>query len=199
MSTERFLASAVVPYLAFVQQAAAQTNPPIIQQQANATGNFSVYQNHPYGFRLEYPSNWILFNDTQLDEQNNAFAYFRSAQTGSDFEIHVYPSAAASSLQQFTTNRTNYLQQQFGATPTTPNSTSVAGVPANEIFFYLPGTQSAAAVTQVLMVNNDNGYIFTYIDPDISKYTMELPVIKEMINSFQPVSQQRPSYTRPLT
>lgn len=209
LSTEKFIPSKVVTYLTFVQQAAAaQTNsqnrfiylgllssqPLHIQRQADITGNFSVYENHPYGFRLEYPSNWILHNDTQLGENNRAHALFYSAQTGSVFSIDVSPSPAASSLQLFTANWTEYLHNN-GLFPTGPNSTSVDGIPANEIFFYTgsglgPGPSNGLFATdEVVLVNNGNAYIFRYTTSDISKYTTELHVIKEVINSFQPIYQ----------
>ncbi len=188
--------STATPYLSLSQQAAAQTNPPFnpfappASQPTNKSG-FLTYQNYTYGFRLQYPSNWIIVNNS-VDQQGDPIVKFRSNQTSSTLVVRVFFNSFPT-LQQYIPIRLNLLKQLLGVVSTTaPNSTSIAGIPATEIFYYDP--RGAPAVMEEFGVQNNNVYLFRYSAFDISKYASEIPTIQSMINSFQIFAPQSSNF-----
>ena len=147
------------------------------------------YASPVYGIRTQYPDRWEIMiestsnsslslrfnspleNDTDIFREN---ILFEINTISNNTVLYNYTSAAITSYLE------SYPDLKFSEVSST-NLTNTA-IPAYK--FVASHTQEGLDFMQILAINEDKVYTITYTS-DKTRYSTYLPIIEEMINSFE--------------
>jgi serine/threonine-protein kinase len=167
--------SYVYPTLATKQTAFAQ-------QTTKSTTNFLSYENSTYGLKLQYPSSW--------DKEENGVVTFSPPAINSnaslDISIDSISDEKGIALSQYASDGISDLKQSlknFKSVGLATNSV-LAGLPAYRSIYTYVDQNTIFKDMEIGAIKGDKVYILTY-EAGINEYDTYLPIIQELINSFQ--------------
>jgi eukaryotic-like serine/threonine-protein kinase len=135
---------------------------------------------------MEVPAEWLYkeINNTAVSFVTNAPSTSRAAvvmlieNIPTNMPLDVFSQGSIKNLQP--------------ATPSfhliTSNTTTLAGNSAHQIVFTSPSATEKYLTKgmEVWTLKNGKAYIIVYrVGPEVDKFSVQLPVVKHMINSFQ--------------
>ena len=151
-----------------------------------------IYENPVYGFRTQYPEGWDLiiqgtsnssislrFNSPLENDTDN---FRESIRLEVNNTSNTSNTAALSNLTSATL--ASYLELYPGLKVIELSSTNLANntIPAFKLVASL--TQEGLGFMQIFAIKGDNAYTISYISQN-SRYSTYLPMIEQMINSFE--------------
>jgi len=157
--------------------ASAKTSPP--------TTDYRAYNNSALGIKIDVPSDWLYkeINNTAVSFVTNASSTSRAAVVV--LTENILPNI---SLDIFTQGSIKNLQMIPSFHLITSNTTTLASNPAHQIVFTSPPSAGKALNKgmEIWTLKNSKAYIIVYrAGPGVDKFSIQLPVVKHMIDSFQ--------------
>jgi uncharacterized protein YcfL len=180
----------------------------------NNPANFATYKNSAFGITIQYPFNWekmeededqdssekqvVKFIPTVKDPLTKYSSFIISIHNmhrnniKDFFKLFDKPTSDAISLRGFvlshlTSLSTKLLDFKFIKPESHQITLAENNLAQKIVYTYKEGTGDdviPAKAMDVLMVNDDKGYIISY-HADSSKYLYYLPTVQNMINSFE--------------
>jgi hypothetical protein len=158
--------------------ATSKTSPP--------TTDYRAYDNSTLGIKIEVPADWLYkeINNTAVSFVTNASSTSRAAvvvltqSVPADISLDVFSQGSIKNLQQ-TTPSFHLI---------TSNSTTLSGNSAHQIVFTSPSAAGKYLTKgmEVWTLKNGKAYIIVYrAGPGVDKFSVQLPIVKHMIDSFQ--------------
>lgn len=156
---------------------------------------FYVYENPKFGIKLEYPTNWDVYEYqraqgtgatnlvTFLSPLQNNFDRFKE---NLDIQINHLSNEKGINISKYVSNMVNDLKQSYEGFKIIELNTRglfLGGSPAYEIL-YTSVEDSIRYTLEVGELKEDKAYILTY-DAEAASYNSFLPTIQKMIDSFQ--------------
>ena len=149
---------------------------------------FTVYDNATSGIRIKYPQNWAV---NQGESVNSFFdiavKFYPYSNPDSDFTVGIQRLPAEITINNYAMNTVNTYKKQindFQRTSLQTNRT-LSGNPAYEISgTFTDDKQTKRQLFDVGTLLNQKAYILQF-DAKQSEFRNYLPVITNMINSFQ--------------
>lgn len=163
---------------------------PSSQSVSTAPSNFLSYENSSFGLRFQSPSNW---NKIEISSPHIIDIKFISPLNASDkfpstIDIAVEKNLGnITSLDQYAEAADGILNTTFsGFNILTSGTANLSGHPAiQRVFDYkliIPDVDLRAG--QIFTINNEQAYVITYTS-EASKYLDSLPILQEIVGSFQ--------------
>lgn len=155
------------------------------------TNNFLTYQNPTYGIKIQYPPDWTE-SQTGLRAYTNIVAFYSPLENLSD----MFPQQLLLSRTHYSKNITlNDYSNLVNATLKQPGVqiveskpiTLTGGNPAHRVVFIPPSGNNTPFKPEIMLVwtaRGNNVYTISY-NADAAKYSLSLPTIQKMINSFE--------------
>ena len=168
--------------------------------------NFSLYNNSTYGIQFQAPNGWnkieALSGRTTLID----FTFHsRNASGGVQPAPHVAISIEkglgnVTTLQEYSEAADKLLNKILGNSTTTARPITLSGLPAISkiIATKHPTSGIGISIAQVFTIKNNNAYSITYTVPTTSYYRY-LPVVQQILNSFQIADKLQSSTPPPIT
>ena len=180
----------------------------------NNPANFATYKNSAFGITIQYPFNWekmeededqdssekqvVKFVPTVKDPLTKYSSFIISIHNmhrnniKDFFKLFDKPTSDAISLRGFvlshlTSLSTKLLDFKFIKPESYQTTLAENNLAQKIVYTYKEGTGDdaiTAKAMEVLMVNDDKGYIISY-HADSSNYLYYLPTVQKMINSFE--------------
>ena len=158
--------------------ATTKTSPP--------TTDYRVYDNSTLGIKMEVPADWLYkeINNTAVSFVTNASSTSRAAvvvlieNIPTNIPLDLFTQGSITNLQQG--NPSFHL--------ITSNTTTLASNPAHQIVFTSPSAigKYLNKGMELWKLKNGKAYIIVYrAGPGVDKFSVQLPVVKHMIDSFQ--------------
>jgi PsbP-like protein len=172
--------------------------------------NFSLYNNSTYGIQFQSPDDW---KKIETLTGRTTFVQFispsRNMTGGIEPPAHVTISIEkglgnVTTLRQYSQASDKLLDRVLGNFTTTSQPITLSGLPATSkiIATKHPTSGITISMAQVFAIKNNNAYSITYTVPT-SSYYRYLPVVQQILNSFQiagPVqTPPTPATPTPLT
>lgn len=154
------------------------------------TTNFLPYANSTYGIKLQYPSSWDKEeNGTRQGTEIDVVTFSPSAinsNTSLDMTIDDISDEKGIALAQYASGSISDLKQSvknFKLVGLNTNSV-LAGLPAYKSIYTYVGENTIFKDMEIGAIKGDKAYILTY-EAGMNEYDKYLPIIQELINSFQ--------------
>jgi hypothetical protein len=154
------------------------------------TTNFLPYANSTYGIKLQYPSSWDKEeNGTRQGTETDVVTFSPSAINSNaslDMTIDDISDEKGIALAQYASGSISDLKQSvknFKLVGLNTNSV-LAGLPAYKSIYTYVGENSIFKDMEIGAIKGDKAYILTY-EAGMNEYDKYLPIIQELINSFQ--------------
>jgi hypothetical protein len=158
--------------------ATTKTSPP--------TTDYRVYDNSTLGIKMEVPADWLYkeINNTAVSFVTNASSTSRAAvvvlieNIPTNIPLDLFTQGSITNLQQG--NPSFHL--------ITSNTTTLASNPTHQIVFTSPSAigKYLNKGMELWTLKNGKAYIIVYrAGPGVDKFSVQLPVVKHMIDSFQ--------------
>jgi serine/threonine-protein kinase len=154
------------------------------------TTNFLTYDNSSYGIKIQYPSSWDKEeNGTKQDTETDVVTFSPPAINSNaslDITIDDISDEKGTSLAQYASDGISDLKQSlkdFKLTGSTTNNV-LAGVHAYKSIYTYSDENTIFKDMEIGVIKGDKAYILTY-EGGINEYDKYLPVIQQLINSFQ--------------
>lgn len=170
----------------FILQPVRAQNGTAATATTKAATDYRVYDNSTLGIKINVPSDWLYkeINNTAVSFVTNASSTSRAAvvvliqNVPSNMSLDVFSQGSIKNLQQ-TTPSFHLI---------TSNTTTLASNPAHQIVFTSPpptGKELNKGM-EIWTLKNGKAYIIVYrAGPGVDKFSLQLPVVKHMIDSFQ--------------
>jgi serine/threonine-protein kinase len=164
------------------------------QQTTKSTTNFVAYENSTYGIKLQYPSSWDKEeNGTRQDTVTDVVTFFPPAINSNaslDISIDDISNEKGIALSQYANNSISDLKHSNATNPksfklvalTTNNMLS--GLSAYKLIYTLADQNTIFKDMEIGAIKGDKAYILTY-EAGTNEYDKYLPIIQQLINSFQ--------------
>jgi hypothetical protein len=160
------------------------------QQTTKPTTSFLPYVNSTYGIKLQYPSSWDKEeNGTRQYTETDVVIFSPPAINSNaslDISIDDISDEKGIALSQYASDGISDLKQSlknFKSIGLTTNNV-LAGLPAyKSLYTYVDGNTIFKDM-EIGAIKGDKAYILTY-EAGMSEYDKYLPIIQELINSFQ--------------
>jgi eukaryotic-like serine/threonine-protein kinase len=191
MRTKSILSMLVlIVIISYVYPTIATKQTVFAQQTTKSTTNFLPYVNSTYGIKLQYPFSWDKEeNGTKQDTETDVVTFYPpAANSNASLDISIddisdekgiglaqYASSGVSDLKQSLTN--------FKSLGLATNSV-LAGLPAYKSIYTYVDQNTIFKDMEIGAIKGDKIYILTY-EAGINEYDKYLPIIQELINSFQ--------------
>jgi hypothetical protein len=191
MKSKSILSTLVlIVIISYVYPTVATKQTVFAQQTTKSTTNFLPYVNSTYGIKLQYPSSWDKEeNGTKQDTETDVVTFSPPAINSNaslDVTIDSISDEKGIALAQYASSGVSDLKQSiksFKLVGLTTNNV-LAGLPAyKSIYTYVDGNTIFKDM-EIGAIKGDKVYILTY-EAGINEYDKYLPVIQELINSFQ--------------
>ena len=154
------------------------------------TTNFLPYANSTYGIKLQYPSSWDKEeNGTRQGTETDVVTFSPSAINSNaslDMTIDDISDEKGIALAQYASGSISDLKQSvknFKLVGLNTNSV-LAGLPAYKSIYTYVGENTIFKDMEIGAIKGDKAYILTY-EAGMNEYDKYLPIIQELINSFQ--------------
>ena len=154
------------------------------------TTNFLPYANSTYGIKLQYPSSWDKEeNGTRQGTETDVVTFSPSAINSNaslDMTIDDISDEKSIALAQYASGSISDLKQSvknFKLVGLNTNSV-LAGLPAYKSIYTYVGENTIFKDMEIGAIKGDKAYILTY-EAGMNEYDKYLPIIQELINSFQ--------------
>jgi hypothetical protein len=153
--------------------------------------------NFTFGIKLEKPSSWLDKEPYQVRINDTTFPFETQKslpQNGSNSTyrafvlVHVEGIPKNMSLDVFTQVKIKNIQTSQSFHLITSNSTTLSGNPAHQIVFTYqsPMGKDLRKEMQIWTLKDGKAYVIEYSAvPGVDKFSVELPVVKHIVNSFQ--------------
>jgi eukaryotic-like serine/threonine-protein kinase len=156
---------------------------------ARQTPNFLTYENSTFGIKLQYPSSWDKEeNGTRQDTQIDVVTFFPSANSTASLDITIddISDEKGISVAQYASDGTTDLKQSlknFKLVGSTTNNL-LAGLPSYKSIYSYNDGNTLFKDMEIGGIKGDKVYVLTY-EAGMSEYDRYLPIIQQLINSFQ--------------
>ena len=154
--------------------------------QHTTTANLLTYENSTNDIKLQYPSSW----DKDLNVSSPDVVTFYPSAVNSNASLTVTVDNISDEkgipLTQYASDSISDLKQSLKNFKLVGSSTNdvLAGLPAyNSTYTYVDGNVVLKDM-EIGAIKGNNVYIVTY-EAGINEYDTYLPIIQELINSFQ--------------
>jgi serine/threonine-protein kinase len=176
--------------IAYVYPTVATKQTVFAQQTTKSTTNFLPYVNSTYGIKLQYPSSWDKEeNGTRQDAETDVVTFTPPAINSNaslDISIDDISDEKGISLAQYVSGSISDLKQSlksFNLVGLTTNNVLV-GLPAYKSIYTYVDQNTIFKDMEIGAIKGDKAYILTY-EAGMNEYDKYLPIIQQMINSFQ--------------
>ena len=146
--------------------------------------NFSTYENNDSNLKIDYPSDWILMENSSSSIE---FRPQTSSQSGEFVKMSVIPLASKSITMQSIVaetlkNKSNTLDNfQLQDTNIVPN---LQNIPMHKLVYsYTNSNKEKIMLLDFGMINNNQLYLFSFISSP-SVYYNYIPIVDKMIGSI---------------
>jgi eukaryotic-like serine/threonine-protein kinase len=180
----------LIVIISYVYPTVATKQTVFTQQTTKPTTNFLPYANSTYRIKLQYPSSWDKEeNGTRQDTETDVVTFSPSAvnsNTSLDISIDNISDEKGIPLAQYASDSISDLKQSlkdFNLVGSTTNNI-LAGLPAYKSIYTYVGENTIFKDMEIGAIKGDKAYILTY-EAGINEYDTYLPIIQELINSFQ--------------
>jgi serine/threonine-protein kinase len=180
----------LIVIISYVYPTVATKQTVFAQQATKPTSNFLPYVNSTYGIKLQYPSSWDKEeNGTRQDTQTDVVTFSPpaiSSNASLDISIDDISDEKGIALAQYANNGISDLKQSlknFKLVGLTTNNI-LAGLPAYKLIYTYADQNTIFKDMEIGAIKGDKAYILTY-EAGMNEYDKYLPIIQEMINSFQ--------------
>jgi hypothetical protein len=180
----------LIMIISYVYPTVATKQTVFAQQTTKPTTNFLPYVNSTYGIKLQYPSSWDKEeNGTRQDTETDVVTFYPPAvnsNTSLDISIDDISDEKGIALAQYTSNGVSDLKQSlknFKLVGLSTNSV-LAGLPAYKSIYTYADQNAIFKDMEIGAIKGDKAYILTY-EAGVNEYDKYLPIIQELINSFQ--------------
>ncbi|HXX98292.1 MAG TPA: PsbP-related protein [Candidatus Bathyarchaeia archaeon] len=171
----------------------AATNKAVLAQHTT-TANLLTYENSTNDMKLQYPSSW----DKDLNVSSPDVVTFYPSAVNSNASLTVTVDDISDekgiSLAQYASDSNDAIKHEtkdFKLLGSTTNNT-LAGLPAyKSIYSYAGDNNSKVQGMEIGAIKGDKVYTFTY-EAGPNEYYKYLPMVQQLIKSFQIVSSQPP-------
>jgi hypothetical protein len=156
----------------------------------NGNSSFFTYENHDFGFKMKYPSNWIKQEDNLLLHTIAAFEliheniYDFTNTTLAELDLRVYTAPQNETYAKLNISQIN-TQGQMIISHYKNDTTTLGGLPALRIINYYFGDITRKEMQVWTFIPSKHVLVeLVYIaqPPNYSRY---LPVIEKMIGSVE--------------
>ncbi len=178
----------LIVIISYVYPAVASKQTVFAQQTTKPTTNFLPYVNSTYG--LQYPSSWDKEeNGTRQDTETDVVTFSPPAINSNaslDISIDDISDEKGIALAQYASSGVSDLKQSlqnFNLVGLTTNSV-LAELPAYKSIYTNVDQNTIFKDMEIGAIKGDKAYILTY-EAGTNEYDKYLPIIEEMINSFQ--------------
>ena len=158
--------------------------------QQRVTTYLLTYENSTYGIKIQHPSSWDKEEDgTRQDTETDVATFYPPAINSSaslDISIDDISDEKGIPLTQYTIYGISDLKQSlkdFKLIVSTPDNV-LAGLPAYKSIFTYADENTTFKEMEIGAIKCDKVYILTY-EAGVNEYDKYLPIIQELINSFQ--------------
>ena len=152
--------------------------------------NFSTYESNDSNFKIDYPSDWILMENSSSSIE---FRPHPSSQSGEYVKMSVIPLASKSITMQSIVaetlkNKSNTLDNfQLQDTNIVPN---LQNIPMHKLVYsYTNSNNEKIMQLDFGMINNNQLYLFSFISSP-SVYYNYIPTVDKMIGSISKYIQE---------
>ena len=180
----------LIVIISYVYPAVASKQTVFAQQTTKPTTNFLPYVNSTYGIKLQYLSSWDKEeNGTRQDTETDVVAFSPPAINSNaslDISIDDISDEKGIALAQYASSGVSDLKQSlqnFNLVGLTTNSV-LAELPAYKSIYTNVDQNTIFKDMEIGAIKGDKAYILTY-EAGTNEYDKYLPIIQEMINSFQ--------------
>jgi eukaryotic-like serine/threonine-protein kinase len=180
----------LIVIISYVYPTIATKQTVFAQQTTKSTTNFLPYVNSTYGIKLPYPSSWDKEeNGTKQDTETDVVTFSPPAINSNaslDISIDDISDEKGISLAQYASSGISDLKQSlknFKLVGLSTNSV-LAGLPAYKSIYTYVDQNTIFKDMEIGAIKGDTAYILTY-EAGINEYDKYLPIIQELINSFQ--------------
>jgi hypothetical protein len=164
--------------------------------QQNVSTNVSLlrYENPNYGIEMQYPSGWD--KDLNVTSPDIVTFYPRAVNSNASLTVTVddISNEKGIPLAQYASDSNDAIKNRthdFRLVESSTNNT-LAGLPAyKSVYTYAGDNNSTVQGIEIGAIKGDKVYIFTY-EAEPNEYYTYLPMIRNMIYSFQTTSQISP-------
>ncbi len=145
--------------------------------------NFSTYESNDSNLKIDYPSDWILMENSSSSIE---FRPQTSSQSGEYVKMSVIPLAKSITMQSIVAetlkNKSNTLDNfQLQDTNIVPN---LQNIPMHKLVYsYTNSNNEQVMELDFGMINNDQLYLFSFISSP-SVYYNYIPTVDKMIGSI---------------
>jgi len=160
------------------------------QQTTKSTTNFLPYVNSTYGIKVQYPSSWDKEeNGTRQDTQTDVVTFYPQATNSNaslDISIDDISDEKGIALAQYASGGISDLKQSLKNFKLVGLSTNnvLSGLPAYKSIYTYADQNTIFKDMEIGAIKADKAYILTY-EAGMNEYEKYLPIIQELINSFQ--------------
>lgn len=170
---------------------ATQQYGPYIYNYSDSVHNFNL------GIKLEKPSGWLVKELYHGEVNHTAITFLTQKLLPQNVFNNTYGALVLvdienipenMSLETFTQGKIKNLQINPSFHLITSNSTMLSGNPAHQIVFTYqsPNEKELRKGMQIWTLKNDKVYVIQYSAlPGLDKFSIELPTVKHIVNSFQ--------------
>lgn len=162
-----------------------------IVQGQKTSANFLTYENSTYGIKIQYPSSWSEEqNGTKQDTATDIIAFSpptSNSNVSLDVTMDDISDEKGISLTQYATNGLSDLKQSlknFKSVAFTTAGNVLSGLPAYKSVYTFADGNTISKDLEIGTIKGDKAYYLIY-DAGINEYDKYLPIIQQMINSFQ--------------
>jgi len=162
----------------------------VLGQQA-VTTNPLTYENSTYGIKIQYPSSWDYEqNGTKQDTETDIVTFYPPASKSNaslDVTIDDISDEKGISLTQYANGSLSDLKQSlknFKLVESTIAGNVLSGLPAYKSVYTFVEGNTIFKDMETGAIKGDKAYILTY-DAGINEYDKYLPLVQQLINSFQ--------------
>lgn len=180
----------LIVIISYVYPTVATKQTVFAQQTTKPTTNFLPYVNSTYGIKLQYLSSWDKEeNGTRQDTETDVVTFSPPAINSNaslDISIDDISNEKGIALAQYASSGVSDLKQSlknFNLVGLTTNNV-LAGLPAYKSIYTYVDQNTIFKDMEIGAIKGDKAYILTY-EAGTNEYDKYLPIIQEMINSFQ--------------
>ena len=174
----------IIPFSFLTVESLAQWTIPNSDTINNQKINFSTYESNDSNLKIDYPSDWILMENSSSSIE---FRPQTSSQSGEFVKMSVIPLASKSITMQSIVaetlkNKSNTLDNfQLQDTNIVPN---LQNIPMHKLVYsYTNSNNEKIMQLDFGMINNDQLYLFSFISSP-SVYYNYIPTVDKMIGSI---------------
>jgi hypothetical protein len=161
----------------------------------NISGSLPPYANSTFGIKLQYPSGWDKEeNGTKQDTETDVVTFSPPALNSNaslDISIDDISDEKGIALAQYASSGVSDLKQSLRSFKLVGLTTTnvLSGLPAYKSIYIYADQNTVFKDMEIGAINGDKAYILTY-EGGVNEYDKYLPIIQEMINSFQLTKQK---------